>query len=330
MADTDSEQIYDLMYLDIEKLMVFISLFGYKEMEETLISIGLKPTQNFVHISNSFSGHITDKYFGFDWLLGNTFVGKIDEKCCNGFYVHSNTKAPSYKIVILGNSTTDPLFYPQKSWPEMLWEKYIARHIDVIIYNGAITDYSSNNEVIKFIRDVLRLDPDIVVSYSGVIDFGEYIPDYPYVNLNLMRTSKEWEEKSNKKVVYGLEDHRSAYERWLENETIIHQICEMKGISFSAVLQPWIGSDCVAPTEKLQIWNDYYWEVEYPQFNKYISNAQEFKERIVADVKKNDWLHDFTNIFEQIDDTDIYYDSIHVNEIGNQIVAEKFYELIGL
>lgn len=329
-VDSSIDQIYDLMYLNEEKIIVFIALFEYKEIENMLIELGFRQTRDFVHISNSFSGHVTDKYSGFDWLLGNTFVEKVGGKNYFGFHIHGNVENTSKKVVMLGNSTTDPFFYPQKSWPEMLLEKYKGKQRNVTIYNGAITDYSSTNEVIKLIRDVLTLQPDIVVSYSGVIDFREYLSGYPYVNLNIMRTCKEWESQSNKEVVYGLPDHRSAYERWISNEKIMHQICGMNGIYFMGVLQPWVGSDCIDACEQLKVWSDNYWQVVFPQFNQYISNAGEFKERIQEDVTKYEWLYDFTNIFAGIEDVDIYFDSIHVNEDGNKIVAEKFYEILEL
>lgn len=323
--DTESDKIYDLLYDDLEKIIFFVCIFSHQKISEFLVKLGLKPTYHFVVIGNSFSGHVTDKYSGFDWYLGNTFVQKKEYP---GFYIHGEVNSVKKKLVILGNSATDPLFYPQKSWSEMLWEIYRKREIDITIFNGAVTDYSSMNEVIKLFRDVLLLQPDIVVSYSGIIDFRSYVKDFPYLNLNLMRTSSNWKELNNKEVIYGLTDHRSAYERWLDNEKIMQQICDRKGIAFYGILQPWLGSECKDAWKKLQMWSDYYWQVEFPQFSEYIDNAKEFKIRIEEDVKRNDWLYDFTDIFKEIDDPDIYYDSIHVNERGNLIVAEKLFEIV--
>lgn len=326
-VDAEMEKIYDLAYYNLEKVIVFVSVFEQKEITDILCEIGLKQTQHFVYIYNSFSGNCTDKYCGFDWFLGNAFK---QNKEYPGFYINGDFKNAQKKIVLLGNSVTDPLFYPQKSWPEMLWEICSKQQIDVVIYNGAITDYNSTNEAIKLYRDVLLLEPDIVISYSGIIDFRQYIPDYPYINLNLMRTSKKWEEDNNKEVIYGIKDRRTAYQRWINNEKIMHQICQMHGITFYGVLQPWIGSECINAVEKLQFWSDQYWQIVFPQFDDYIDNAKEFKKRIVSDIKANDWLYDFTNIFKEVDDSEIYFDSIHVNEYGNSIVSENFFNLLNL
>lgn len=321
--DEESERIYDLMYCDLDKLVIFICIFEAEGVTQILSELGLKATYHYVYIHNSFSGHVTDKYYGFDWYLGNSFLTETE---LPGFYIHGDVKSSQKKLVLLGNSATDPLFYPQTSWPEMLWER--CKENQVVICNGAITDYSSTNEVIKLLRDVLLLKPDIVISYSGIIDFREYVPGYPYLNLNLMRTSKKWESDSGKEVIYGIKDNRSAYERWIENEKIMYSLCRMNDILFVGILQPWIGSERKQAGEKLQIWNDNYWSIAFPQFDKFVSNAKEFKEKIRIDVEKYEWLHDFTDIFSEIDDADIYYDSIHVNELGNAVVAEKIGELL--
>lgn len=326
-VDTESEKIYDLLYYNVEKLIIFVTIFEHKEIDSILRDFGLKQTQNIVYIYNSFSGHITDKYCGFDWFLGNTFV---KEQQMPGYYIYGDNGDLQKKIVLLGNSATDPLFYPQKSWPEMLWEQCKQYKKNIIIYNGAITDYNSSNEVIKMLRDVLLIAPDIVVSYGGFIDFRQYVPNYPYLNLNLMRTSRQWEDKSGKEVIYGIKDTRSAYERWLDNEKIMHQICEMHGISFYGVLQPWIGSECDNACEKLLIWSSHYWQVAFPQFEALVDNAKEFKQKIQSDVRENKWLYDFTDIFSGIADSEIYFDSIHVNERGNAIVAECFAKILNL
>lgn len=326
-VDAEMEKVYDLAYTDVEEIIVFVAVFEHKGITEVLNEIGLRRTRDYVCIYNSFSGHCTDKYCGFDWFLGNTFK---QNKECPGFYINGDLRNAQKKIVLLGNSVTDPLFYPQKSWPEMLWEICRKQQIDVVIYNGAITDYNSTNEVIKLYRDVLLLEPDIVISYSGIIDFRQYVPDYPYINLNLMRTSKKWEEDNDKEVIFGIKDRRTAYERWINNEKIMYQICQMYGITFYGVLQPWIGSECINAVEKLQFWSEHYWQIVYPQFDDYIDNAKEFKEKIVSDIKANDWLYDFSNIFKEVDDSEIYFDSIHVNEYGNRIISENFFKLLNL
>lgn len=324
-VDIENEKIYELAYYNPDDIIIFITYFNAVEIEKILDDIGLIKTLHYVHIYNSFSGHVTDRYSGFDWFLGNTYS---ETKDLPGFFINGCKGECTQQIVILGNSTTDPLFYPQKAWPEFLYERYNRQKKNVIIYNGAITDYSSSNELMKLLRDVILLSPDIVVSYSGFIDFRQYVERYPHINLNLMRTGEAWKKEECKEVIYGLPDDRTAYTRWLENEKIMHKICEMYNIKFYGILQPWIGSENEDAVSKLKIWNENYWSVVFPQFDKLLENASDFKKGIQSSVEKYNWLYDCTSIFAEINDESIYFDSIHTNEKGNRIIADVVWNIL--
>ncbi len=322
----EDEKIYETAYYNPDDIMIFIASFERsEELGDILKDMGFLQTRHYVWIGNSFSGHVTDQYYGFDWFLGNTY---IQNRELPGFYIHGDESC-NHKIVVLGNSATDPLFYPQKAWPEFLYEKYLKQGIKVTIYNGAITDYSSSNELIKLVRDVLRIRPDIVISYSGFIDFRQYVPDYPDINLNLMRTSEKWEKESGREVIYGAADRRSAYERWQENEKIMNQVCELYHIKFYGVLQAWLGSES-EDSGRLREWSENYWKVSFPQFDSIVENAEDFKEKIRTDAERCSWLYDATAVFAGIGDEKIFYDSIHVNETGNEIIADAVWEIMNV
>ena len=328
LLDDGFDCLYELCYQNFDDMIVAIGCFeNEKIIADQLNTMGMKETENIVYISNSFGGHFTDKYKGFDWLLGNTYYGDNDYPGYSiyksfDFFDGADNADDVKTILVLGNSATDPLFYRQKSWTECLVEKYKLDGKKVVIFNGAITDYNSGNELIKFVRDGLCLKPDIVISYSGFIDFRNYNLDYPYVNLNLMRTTKTWEENCHKKVIYGVKDDRTAYTRWLENEKSIYSICKEYGIKFYAVLQPWVGSNFTGNSEQLKKWYYQYWNIVFPEFTDLLKNANDFWVNIRID--RNDWLIDFTSIFDGVKQDAVFYDSIHVNEVGNKIVADSF------
>lgn len=330
-VENEMERIYELGYLDTEKLIVAIATQDMEEeISDNLKCIGLEETKNILYIHNSFSGTFTSEYKGFDWMLGNTY---FPESAIPGFYKYSSLEGENdedvFKIVVLGNSTTDPLFYRQTSWTEYLCQKYRENNKKCIVYNGAMTDYSSGNELLKLIRDVVHLSPDVVISYSGIIDFRDYEPGYPWINLNLKRTTKAWcETNSQKKLVLGIKDNRDAYTRWLQNEKIMQAICQSMGIRFFGVLQPWIGSEISGSNKYLKGWYYNYWREVYPEFKDYLNNADRFIKGIKEDSQKFDWLKDFTNIFSKYAPEELYYDSIHVNELGNQIVAENMLKVL--
>lgn len=325
ILDKCYEQLYELSYKErMETLVLAVCIMETSiEIQRILGELGLKRTVNVIYAFDSFSGHITEGYMGFDWLLGNTY--NIEGKFPG--FTQYRAGAGDKVIVVIGNSASDPLFYPQKSWTEYLSEIFLKEKKSAVIYNGAVTDYSSSNELVKLIRDVLLLKPDIVISYSGFIDFREYMKYFPYINLNLMKRADEW-QANHTSVVYGVHDERSSYTRWLENERSMQAVCGEFNIKFYAILQPWVGSHEVEESNVLAAWYHNYWSVVFPQFSEILNNAVEFKTKIGYAAVRYDWLYDFTEIFAKFPVSHIFYDSIHVNEIGNRIVAQSVYEII--
>ena len=202
-VENGMDEIYELSYQDTERLIVAIAVADMEEeVAESLKLLGLEETKNILYIHNSFSGNFTSEYKGFDWMLGNTYA---PESSLPGFCEYRSFDGESadevLRIVVLGNSAADPFFYRQTSWPEYLSQIYREKGKKCIIWNGAITDYNSGNELTKLIRDAIHLSPDIIISYSGVIDFRNYKQGYPFINLNLQRTTEKWCETNPQKAL---------------------------------------------------------------------------------------------------------------------------------
>ena len=90
-----------------------------------------------------------------------------------GFAVYGDLNAPReevIRIVALGGSTTEPS--STQCWPQKLYEELTKRGYSCLVLNGGVAGYSTNQELFKFIRDVMPLNPDIVISLSGVNDLG--------------------------------------------------------------------------------------------------------------------------------------------------------------
>jgi|GEM_PF-1366721 len=95
------------------------------------------------------------------------------------------------KIVTLGGSTTDPILYLDDSrigsdnWPKLLRDRCEAKQLACVIFNGGSGGFSSSQELLKLIRDVQPLKPDLVVSLNGINEwhFGEArVGRYPYLS----------------------------------------------------------------------------------------------------------------------------------------------------
>ena len=110
---TIEELIYE------EDFFVLINRECYRDNRQQLSDFGILMPENLA-IDNPFGAW----YLGIgnqilDINLGHSFVGK--QGVC-GFDVLGSGDSDSFKIVILGGSTTDGTLFPFMSWPEMLLE----------------------------------------------------------------------------------------------------------------------------------------------------------------------------------------------------------------
>ncbi len=102
----------------------------------------------------------------------------------------------------------------------------------------------------------------------------------------------------------------------VNNWKIAKEVAALGGAEFHAILQPVapIGQPNIEYLSKRQTGTDFH--LVYPL-------VLEIKER-----EHLDWIHDLTDAFDV--DEYIYIDSCHVNGRGNQIIAQKVSELLGL
>ena len=234
-------------------------------------------------------------------------------------------------IVVVGGSTTDPLFGGITSWPFYLQELIDNNGMVARVVNIAQSGYTSLQELLVLLRDGLAVKPDVVISYSGYNDITpggdiEKGMHYPYTGRNLYIAFKNLLEnyKGGKpfgEVYYGeLEDSR--FERYITNMRIMHAMCAEFDCKFYGLLQPTLVS---IPAELLQSsfakravkdpllavlserWEDFY--------NKFLDNSSAYS-----------YLYDFTHILNGHDE--VFDDPCHINEDGNKIIAENVFKLL--
>lgn len=255
----------------------------------------------------------------FDPCLG--FSRKDD---IEGFKKHGNKKATK-RIVVLGNSSTDYSTSNLESWPFRLSKKMK----DFEIYNGAIGAYTSLQEIYKLVRDVIDLEPAIVVSMSGVTDatfdcLGAHsLKEIPYLS---HRISK-WMELENMtasqglmEVAKGTNTKLDAAEFWVRNMKMMHGICNEFGIVFFAVLQP-----CMI-VGAYQYTDIEYQAIEIKRGKREIELVKHYYDELSHLIHQHDFIKDFTKIFAGM--SDIYYDLCHWNNEGHEIVADEIEKMI--
>ena len=97
---------------------------------------------------------------------------------------------------------------------------------------------------------------------------------------------------------------------------IAHQLAKENGIQFIAILQPniYIGKQ----------------KESYSELERIDSLDENFKE-VYGILKEKivgyDWIYDFTEIFDEIENP-LYFDFCHINEQGNEIVANQICEIV--
>lgn len=235
----------------LDHLFILVAVYsGHREAYEYLTSKKLKYNKDFSMMN---IGGWTKELNAIDSLL--TYTRVEDNAVLQGFKTYGMMNNNTIKIVILGNSTTDSYTGNLKPWVEYFYKsmiREIGSHL--IVYNGAIAGYNSTQELLKLIRDVISIDPDLVISFSGFTDISGvgtideeqfYLHKYQKRMWNqIMGTEgaipNSLDMRNINKVYHGLKCVKKDYEYWIENERKMRAICNEFNIKFIGCLQPLI------------------------------------------------------------------------------------------
>lgn len=325
--------IYELMY-EIEDIFVVEPHFEriFIKYKKALLDIGYIEMKDFVHIFSSTirKNTILENPDCIDVNLGLLWMQ--DE---NGFTVFGSLREDAYTIVTLGGSTTYAkwLVYA-KCWSELLYQKlYDEGKKNVRIMCGGAPAFDSTQELIKYLRDVVPMKPNMVLSYSGVNDVVEshgdiniYGAGYPFAFPRLMRKLEEFKRDTQEEVnlYLGRKSEQSTEDVWILNKKIMHYIAEETGIIFYAFLEPMIFYGNYIVDKELEFVLDDYQKNEHYQYA--FAHMGEFCKNVIDKTKDIDYIQNFTGIFDGC--TKLFVDNCHVNEWGNEIIADKIYEFI--
>lgn len=278
--------------------------------------------EQYVFSSNCRGIQILDLNLAFTRDMGGAFPG---------IAVFGDNCEENYRIVVLGGSTSTDGYYCIKSWPSILFEKYAGSN--VTIFNAAVEGYASGQELIKLMRDIVPLNPDMVIVYDGYNDITRDVrPDLANIfEFSYMKTIMEY---INDKIETDTEKHRifcgipareKAMDAWLKNIEYMHAVCEINNIRFLSFIQP---SFYGKPKMNLKrdaiickIWDFYNGDAS----ETLKIPIREFRECAPEICKTHEYIHDLSHIF---DNEDVYMDICHVFENGNRIIADKIYKII--
>ena len=323
----------NLLFEDKTNSMVIVSpqhIPYIREINKTLEKWGWTKDYNFINFATD--DMIQDNQYinYFDPFLGFSQIRDIE-----GFYICGDIKC-SDRIVVLGNCTSLPNM-PVKSWVDWFGEKIVQDGITLL--NGACAGYSSSQEILKLIRDVLILAPKMIIVFNGVIDSTNVNREinYPYYTkfeCNILKSrfgddGKEMKYKEMQtvpsKVLYGQMSSEKNWEHYIRNMRIIHAIADELNIKVFVFLQPslYYNSAGLLPKER-EIFNELY-RNEDNDFTYSIAN--DFYKNVCKYLKKENWFYDLTGIFEGMNGS-AYIDEIHYTSTGNEIIGKYILDIV--
>ena len=321
---TNVECLEELVYED-NYLILVAEIKKKKEIIYKLELLGMHEGIEYVDIRSPFVFYSLSRISMPDLNLSYTYL--MDDKY-PGFKVLGKNRELDYRIVLLGGSTTDGGIGIYKSWAEFLFEK--CEGYDVTLWNGGISGYTATQELIKLLRDVLGLNPDMIIVYDGVNDANNNYKGSPYRFKYLEQTVSPRKTKGSlQDDNYSQHDidylsSEESFDIWLNNIEIMYAIAQSKGIRFFSFLQPML----VSKKESFLTERERgYIGICSLCYKRYMLDGRKYrklmKERNIIDT--HSYIFDLSDIF---DEHDVYLDVCHVNEEGNKIIADKVWEKV--
>ena len=238
------------------------------------------------------------------------------------------------RVVTLGGSTTDGAQF-DGNWPHRLYEIFQREGIPAVVFNAAVGGYTTSQELLRFIRDVIPLHPHVVVSYSGVnenrgTDTG-YRMVHPY-QVDLMtqifqRSQLGWlpnmithaKERMGipivKGIYHGVTFKGSPARHWEKNQRSMWALANEFDISFLAILQPSLGLGAYNPSAQER---EMIREQNLPLDADFYTEAATIVEKLPFAVSFVDVLDGRSGV---------YLDYCHLTDGGNSVVAREVFEL---
>lgn len=323
LADDGTEGIKDgYPVMPVEEILYEENFYVWvydQEKSRKLRELGLRHFLEYECAVHSY-GIVSDAKFCLDVNLGHTYLtdGKYP-----GITVYGKEKKENYKIAVLGASTTEGVQFPFESWPEILYKKLGQEGIT--LYNGGVSGYWLGQQMIKMMRDILPLKPDMLIVYDAYAElcniqhpfaFPYAMTAYEYAAAH-MEGIRDYERK----VSAGVDSGRDRYEYWLFSVRNMYALANVNHIRFFYFCAPWLSSkNGKTIREKnmlISASNGLWFDGDRNAFRYFLNDSQ---------MTLPDCVYDLSHIFDG--EEDVYMDSCHVWEKGNRIIAEEIMKVI--
>lgn len=262
---------------------------------------------------------LLDVHLGYTYDMNSEYVG---------IHVYGENHENDFKIAVLGGSTTDSAIASHICpWVEIMYKRHCQSGIT--IFNGGVSGYYSGQELVKLKRDILKLNPDMIIVYDGYNDLMQAVLQKKFSYLeSLVNFAGQYITEANggllqkKKACAGIPSNQNPVDDWLENIECMNAIAQNKNIKFFAFMQPMLFTKKNLDLHSKTILQTMLFHGDNFKFMKL---AEQFRQRAGEIEQSYNYIHDLTYIF---DDDDVYIDIVHVYGRGNEIIAEHIWNII--
>ena len=304
----------DLINMDLNQTMIIV-LEDCEESVKYLISEYNLPSSSFVLQSGS-NLHRLDYKTYYDPNIGyNTNYGikKLSTMNANN----------PMKVGILGDSTATEQWF-EKTWMDYLIDEANMLKIDLEIYSGAVGAHSSSLSLIKLIRDMSHMELDVVIYFSDSCEINGISENY-FIHSFQKHLFEKLDKIKPKGIAYG-KGISDKTENFFHQLFMMKAICQSFDIKFYAILPPALLLKKTLSIKEKELLEHKFLNVDFTEDNRTLSIKMI---KNMANDKKYNWIHDFTDIFDH--KTGLFFkDLFHLFDIGNEIVAKKIFELLKL
>jgi lysophospholipase L1-like esterase len=245
---------------------------------------------------------------------------------------------PDHKIHVFGGSTTICLEVPDEYTFASLLQQSLSEDSELATFKvvnygvlGATTDSQ-----LQRLKTISIEAGDIVIFYSGYNDLYRFLElEYPINMVGLKISGYSILFRSffypfiDAAVPVGNPNYQVLADRYIENIIDANRIAEENGAFFINLIQPSLFSVTNVSEYEQAILDN---AARYPGKTAIFFQGHKVLSAVTPILIENGIIsYDISNIFndrEQGPQYEIFLDAIHVNHVGNQIVAEEIFKIL--
>ncbi len=326
-------------------MLVAIEVGSYLYLRNIGVHSDLFFTLKNIDVTRDDGYNTIDPHLGYAHGIDDPKIRKLNKEFTwiDGFVVYAKEAKQIRElqrpvILALGGSTTDGVQYGH-SWPEHLARMLRESGTPGTVVNGGTGGYSTNQELLKLVRDGLEFKPDLVISYSGINDRGSYseLPNpmthkyqrslLTFLTQNsssplLPSTIKVLQRiigidtKDNIGYTLGVPTDRTLGQQYEKNMQLMHAVSNSAGAEFVAFIQPYGNygkSGIDSENKKIR--------------KNYSEKVKALYDEITQLPSRVEYIRDATNILDEYPDL-FKEDDVHLLDRGDEVVARHIFNEI--